>query len=170
MVMGADGLGGAEVKDFSLEGFAAHLVGLSLGGEVLTDNMLEYTGKTVEKAAKDKFGEYQDEAGPFAEWAPLAESTKQDRIAKGFPEDEPLLRTGDTRDSIGHRVGFQEVEIGSDSEILEYLEFGTEKMPARSTLGGAAFEQAPKIVERLGVEMTAFLSGTNDRKIKIEGE
>lgn len=144
---------------FNIDEFAEHLIKMSIGGTVLTDATLEYIGSTVEKAAKVKFGEYQSEAGPFVGWAQLADSTMRDREAQGYPEDEPLKRTGETMDSIGHRVGFQEVQIGSDSQILEWLELGTEKMPPRSTLGGAAFEQTPKIVERAGLALEAFLVG-----------
>jgi hypothetical protein len=156
--------------EFGIEEFVAHLLKLSVGGTVLTDSMLDYIGATVEKAAKAKFGEYQDEAGPFAGWAQLADSTMADRERQGYPADDPLLRSGETKDSIGHRIGHQEVEIGSDNQILEWLEVGTERMPPRSTLGGAAFKQAPKIVERLGVEMEVFLVGQGvfQGRMKIE--
>ena len=147
------------MKEFGIGEFAEHLVKLSVGGAVLTDHMLEYAAEKIEKAAKDKIGEYQPQAGPFGAWAQLASSTMDDRERKGFPEDEPLLRTGELRDSIEHNIGFQEAHIGSNSPIAEYQELGTDKIPPRSFLGGAAFEEAPKIVEMLGVEMKTYLVG-----------
>lgn len=150
-----------------MDGFARHLISLTIGGTVLTDSMLERAAVKIEKAAKEKIGDYQPEAGPFASWAGLAESTKEDRERKGFSPDEPLLRTGALRDSIEHRIGFQEAHVGSDSPVAEYQELGTNKIPPRSFLGGALFEQAPKIVEQLGVAMEMYLAGRGIR-INIE--
>lgn len=147
----------------SLAAFGAHLALLAAGEKVVEHESLEAACVEIEKRAKEKFGEYQAQAGNFAAWAPLAQSTIDDRTAKGYSPDEPLLRTGETRDSIEHKVIGHEGHIGSDSDILLWLELGTEKMPARSTLGGAAFELAPKIAHEIGAEYFAFLSGGGKR-------
>src|SRR4051794_31194046 len=111
---------------------------------------LEQCGEIVEKAAKAKIGKYQQGAGPFAAWAPLAESTKEDRARLGYPEDEPLLREGTLRDSIEHKVVFPEAHIGSNSEIAVYQELGTKTIPPRSFLGTAVVEETPKLIEVIG--------------------
>jgi hypothetical protein len=156
--------------EFSIDGMAKQFLSLSVGGVILDEAMLEYVGVTVEKAAKDKIGEYQGQAGQFVGWAQLADSTMDDRVRQGFSEDEPGLRSGKMRDSIEHKVGFQEVQIGSDDDNLVWFELGTVKQPPRSVLGGAAFEEAPKIVEHLGVAMEAFLIGKGvfQGRMKIE--
>jgi hypothetical protein len=155
------------MKEFtSFAGFGAELILLAAELPLVEHELLEDACRKIEKRAKDKIGEYQSEAGQFAAWAPLAESTQEDRARQGFPEDEPLLRTGQMRDSIEHRVTGHEGHVGSDSDIALYQELGTLKIPARSFLGGAAFELTPEILEETGVEMTAFLSGGH-RKVAI---
>ena len=110
-------------------------------------------------AAKEKIGEYQDEAGPFVAWAELAESTKADRTRQGFPEDEPLLRTGEMRDSIEHQVEVPVAQVGSNSDIAVYQELGTQHIPPRSFLGGAAVEKLDDIMKIVGEHAVAALVG-----------
>jgi hypothetical protein len=150
----------------SLGAFGEHLLALHARDKIVEHEALEVACEQIEKLAKEKFGEYQAAAGQFAAWAPLADSTIDDRIAKGFTPDDPLLRSGETRDSIEHKVVGNEGHVGSDSDILMWLELGTDKMPARSTLGGAAFELAPKIAEEIGMEFVSLLSG-GSRRIKV---
>jgi hypothetical protein len=115
------------------------------------------------KKAKEKIGEYQKAAGPFAAWASLSPATIDDRVYQGYTPDDPLLRTGEMRDSIEHKVIGNEGHVGSDSDIAVWQELGTPSIPARSFLGGAAFELAPVISREIGVEYVAFLSGGGKR-------
>lgn len=143
----------------SLLGFAEHIGRLIAEAAIEEHEILEHAAKVIEKEAKAEIGNYQNQAGPFSAWAELADSTKRDRVNKGYSDDEPLLRDGDLRDSIEHTVTDHEAHIGSDSPIAEYQELGTDRIPPRSFLGGAAFRKAPEIAEFAGTEMTAFLSG-----------
>lgn len=111
---------------------------------------LHKVGEMVRDEAKDELGTYQGAAGPTAAWSPLAESTKADRVAKGYPEDEPLLRSGDLRDSITYEVEGDTVSIGSDSDVAVYQELGTATIPPRSFLAGAAYRKEPEIVAEIG--------------------
>lgn len=148
------------MKEFSsFEGFAAHLAGLAATQAIASEHMMEGVAKVVERCAKEKIGDYQGQHGPFAAWAELADSTKADRERQGYPEDEPGLRSGEMRDSIEHRSNAEEAQVGSDNDKLVYFELGTDKQPPRSVLGGAAFELAPDIVERIGKAYTAHLRG-----------
>ncbi|HVC15974.1 MAG TPA: hypothetical protein VNE18_01600 [Rhodanobacter sp.] len=119
----------------------------------------------VEKEAKREIGHYQEEAGPFAAWAMLADSTVAEKQALGYaPPDNPLLRKGDLRDSIGHAVSeagafHAEAVVGSNSDIAVYQELGTEKMPPRSFLGGAAVRSGKKVAEAVGGGVIAALIG-----------
>ena len=167
MGLGRDVLEAPEMMEFkSLGAFAAHLLALHARDKIVEHEALETACVQIEKRAKEKFGEYQAQAGQFAAWAPLAESTVDDRVSQGYSPDDPLLRSGETRDSIEHKVVGNEGHVGSDSDILLWLELGTEKMPARSTLGGAAFELGPTIAEEIGLEFVAFLSG-GTKRIKV---
>jgi hypothetical protein len=158
--VGKDGLEGKEMKSFdSFGGMAVHLLGVAASQVELNQKLLERAAVIIEKRAKEKIGEYQQQSGPFMEWADLAESTERDREAKGYPDDEPLLRTGEMRDSIEHKVIGMEAHVGSDSDIAVYQELGTEKIPPRSFLGGAAFEKAQNIEKLVGENVALSLAG-----------
>jgi HK97 gp10 family phage protein len=140
------------VKEFKDMGqFARHLVMLSAGGFVFSlHEGLKQVGAVIEARAREEIGTYQPAIGPFQAWPELADSTKADRLAKGFTENDPLYRTGDLRDTISHEQHGLEVAIGSDSDLMVYHEFGTSKMPARPVLGTAAFASKDKVMAILG--------------------
>lgn len=148
------------MKEFrSFESFSLHLVAL-VAIQPRVDNIaLEKAAIVIETETKRRFGEYQDVAGPFGAWAELADFTKEDRVRKGYPEDEPLLRTGGLRDSYGHRVGDGVAYIGSDSPIAVAQELGTDRMPPRSTIGGAAVAKADLVAALIGEEVAISLAG-----------
>ena len=164
------------MSDFSLLGFAAKLTELTVVVHEESKHALERAAVIVEKEAKASVGTYQDEAGPFAAWAELADSTKADRLRQGFSENDPELRTGEMRDSIEHTVimdGFSgEAHVGSDDEILEYQELGTSKMPPRSILGGALFREADAVVEIIGSSVYGALIGkeVHEGEIAVIGD
>ena len=125
-----------------------------------THKALDHAAKLVEAEAKREIGDYQPDKGPFAAWAELADSTQKDRAAKGFPENEPLLRTGALRDTIEHTVkSHHEAEVGSDSLIAVYQELGTNHIPPRSFLGGAAFTKSHEVKALLGHSVIATIMG-----------
>ena len=123
------------------------------------ENGLGKAAQLLEEKAKETIGEYHDAVGPMPAWAELADATKADRVAQGFPEDEPLLRTGELRDSIGHEVSGNEAWIGSDSDIAEYHEFGTSRMPPRPIFGTALYENIDKVVDEIGHAAAVHISG-----------
>jgi phage gpG-like protein len=136
----------------SVGAFAEHLTALAGKVELAMHAELEKIGKTLEKDAKGIIGQYQNEnMGPFPNWKPLAEATVEDRIRKGYAPDEPLLRTGDLRDSIESEADGLSVTVGSDSKIGLYQEMGTSRgIPPRPFLSLALVRNEAKIKERLG--------------------
>jgi phage gpG-like protein len=147
------------MKEFSIEGFVAHLAGMTVAVDAAETKCLERAGQIVEKEAKREIGAYQDAAEPFAPWAELAQSTKDDRVRQGYSENEPLLRTGELRDSIEHCVVGHEAHVGSDSEIAVYQELGTAHIPPRSFLGGALVRKTDDVVDILGESLVTALVG-----------
>jgi hypothetical protein len=148
------------MKEFgSIEAFVAQLVTITAEMEAAELHILEKGAEMVEKRAKEKVGEYQPQTGPFIAWPELAESTKADRAKQGYPEDEPLLRSGEMRDSIEHTVGRHEALIGSNSDIMVYQELGTQHIPPRSVLGGAMIDTLPQILDMSGRMVVAALVG-----------
>ena len=154
--------------EFSLEGFVAHMAGMAASVDAHIEHDLEHAAQVIEAEAKSSLGEYQAAAGPFAAWAELADATKDDRVRQGFPENEPELRTGELRDSYEHTVSGHEAEIGSNSEVAEWQELGTSKMPPRSILGSAAVRRTPDVLRILGEGYVAALVGEQVHLGRIE--
>lgn len=171
------------MREFSsIEALAAHLVTTTISNTLQTARGLSKCAQLVERRAKEKIGSYQDQAGPFIAWPELADSTKRDRERRGYSENEPLLRTGDLRDSISSAVSIDsmEAQIGSNSDVAVYQELGTTHLPAassglhrllgveetpqqsippRSFLGGAMVDCLPEIKRILGMLVVSFLIG-----------
>ncbi|GAC1332095.1 MAG: hypothetical protein NVSMB20_03100 [Bradyrhizobium sp.] len=154
------------MKAFDLAGFAAHLGKLGVSVIAEQHHALEHAAMVVEKEAKSSIGTRQGAAGPFVAWAPLAQTTLDGwgghpgKIALGYsPPENPLLREGDLRNSIEHTVHLTVAYVGSNSDIAVWQELGTEKMPPRSFLGGAAFRKAHQISHDIGHSMAQVLMG-----------
>lgn len=144
----------------SLGGFAKHLKITAAMGEAVTHFAAKSAAKVVADDAKARIGEYQDGVGPFAAWANLAESTVDDRLAKGYTPDDPLLRSGELRDSIvvvadGDTAGAVSAEM-----IALWQEQGTNRIPPRAFLGPAAFTAEPKITAELSAIMVRWIAGS----------
>ncbi|MGZ5053483.1 MAG: hypothetical protein ACXWAT_00910 [Methylobacter sp.] len=156
------------MREFSSFGaFAAHLLTLQASEALALHKGLKRVAVEVEKTAKAEIGHYQQGIGPFQAWPELAESTKQDRLNKGFTENDPLLRTGGLRDSIDHAVGGLEAVIGSNEDVMIYQELGTKTIPPRPVLGPAALRNEDHIKAILGQAAVAGLVGGSliDKKL-----
>lgn len=139
------------VREFdSVTSFIVHLAQAELAVRVAAHHALDQAAKIIEDDAKAQLGVYQAEAGPFNAWPELADSTKDDRRYAGFPEDEPLLRTGALRNSISREVHGDEAAVGSTSDVAVYQELGTDTIPPRPFLGPAAFKNKERIEALLG--------------------
>lgn len=134
----------------SLTAFAARLLVMEVAVQKELRVGLKEAAQHVETQAKGELGTYQPAVGPFSAWQELAESTKEDRVRKGFTENDPLLRSGELRESISHEVHGLEAEIGTPREEGEYLELGTSKMPPRPFLGPALIHSEKAIHKILG--------------------
>jgi hypothetical protein len=92
----------------------------------------------------------------------LAQSTLSEKEALGYsPPDNPLLRTGETKESIDCLVQGLEAEIGSNNQKMVWDEFGTSKMPMRPVLGPAAFRNRNFITKTIGESVVAGFYGKN---------
>lgn len=106
--------------------------------------------KDIEETAKEEIGVYQPAYGPFEAWAPLAESTKADRVSQGYTEDDPLLRSGELRDSIESEVVGLAAIVGTKSQIGFWQEVGTENIPPRPFIGSAYVRKIDPLMESIG--------------------
>src|SRR4051794_7536860 len=114
-------MGEGQLREFnSIAAFVEQLATVAIAVKEAEHVLLEKAAVMVEKRAKEKIGEYQEQIGPFVAWAELADSTKADREKHGYAEDQPLLRSGEMRDSIEHTVQGSEACVGSNSDIAVY--------------------------------------------------
>ena len=125
---------------------------------------LEHIARKIEKDAKDEIGTYQPAVGGFPAWPELADSTKLDRVAQGYTENDPELRSGQLRDDITHEVEGLEAQIGTPesaqtANVMVFQEFGTSRMPARPILGPAGFKNISTIQKLAGAALMTGLVG-----------
>ena len=94
------------------------------------------------------------------------------RFGSSMPrsEDDPLLRTGEFRDSIEHTVQDSVAQVGSNNDVAVYQELGTNRIPPRSFLGGAMAEKLGDVKQIIGESAVAALVGEHvfNRKMEIE--
>ncbi|MCC3246674.1 hypothetical protein LG047_15340 [Methylocystis sp. WRRC1] len=141
----------------TLADFAKDLARADVMFEFARHEALEKACQIVEDEAKRVIGTYD------YGWKQLAPATQRERVRLGFTPNDPLLRSGELRDSITHHVvtgltgtGAMREDagyVGSPSKIALYQELGTARIPPRSFLGGAARAKEGEI-HRIGA--TAF--------------
>ena len=81
-------------------------------------------------------------------WEPLADATMEERSRRGYPADEPLLVTGELRNSIEWNCDEHRGYVGSDNPKMIWHEWGTRDIPARPVLG-PSIEAARPAVEKV---------------------
>lgn len=154
-------------KVFSLIGFSEHLIKASVAIAEGAHVGLKVCAELIQKTAQAEIGEYQPAVGPFPAWAPLSEATLADKEAKGYEIPNPLLRTGDLRDSIQYEVSAFEAIIGSTSPIAAFQEFGTNStgwgsgIPPRPFIGSATYRNKDNIIAVLGSVLVIGFAGGN---------
>lgn len=143
----------------SMTAFLEHLEAEALLATSRQAHALDVAARIVQDEAKHEIGTYQSAAGPFGAWPELADATKEGRADKGFPENDPLLRTGGLRDSIERASTEYDAEVGSNSDIAVYQEMGTDKIPPRSFLGHSAVVKEKEVVEAVTLEVIHAVAG-----------
>lgn len=131
----------------NLEQFARELSSASASIATGLEVSFRVIVKEIEETAKEEIGVYQPAYGPFDAWAPLAESTKADRVRKGYTEDDPLLRSGEIRDSIQSEVVGLAAIVGTKSEIGFWQEVGTSHIPPRPFIGPAYVRKIDPLID-----------------------
>ncbi len=158
------------MREFDLQSFAAFC---AVGGELVRD--IEIAKKTALHAmaqlivaeAKKVLGTYD------YDWPQLAPSTQADRVQAGFAANEPLLRTGELRDSIEYTIiSDHEAEVGSDPDLaLFFVGEPEEKMLA--TLQQTRANLQAQLAQQFGPDIAAqiaaaFVKALIGRKAEIE--
>ncbi len=134
----------------SLSDFAAHLLGAEADIRAAQEAAVVRACKKVRTKARNLIGT------PQPEWPALKEATMADRVRQGFPANEPLLRTGELRNSIQWAAPAWEDQttcvgyVFSNSEVARYMEMGTVNIPPRPFIGLAAMGLELQIHEMMG--------------------
>lgn len=136
----------------TLAALAQHLMRESVHGELVTmKSGLAQVGGLLAADMRQQIGHYQAQVGAYPEWAPLADSTEDQKAAMGAPADAPLERFGDLKDSFHFTVtNPTELIVGSTDPVMTYHEFGTSKMPPRPVVGPALLKNIDEVKNILG--------------------
>ncbi|GCE89830.1 hypothetical protein MSKU15_1431 [Komagataeibacter diospyri] len=124
---------------------------------------MEVAANTLLKDARSTVGTYQrEDMGPLPPWAALADSTKDDRVRQGYPENEPGLRSGEMRDSYQTRVpDAHHIVLGSNDPKAVFFENGTVKQPPRPVIATALFRKHHDITRQIAKSLTRAIGGGN---------
>ena len=116
---------------------------------------LDKVGQLAEALAAEIPGHYQPG------WAPLAQSTIEEKVRLGFPVPSPLRRTGEMAASYRKEVDpFQlELVIGSPDKIALFQEMGTSRIPPRPVTEPALRNSLPYAADVFGEIAVAMLTG-----------
>ena len=145
----------------NLEQLAVRLTTVTVQVDHVLESAIEQACVVLERSAKSAIGTYR-----FG-WQELAESTQKERVRLGYTADEPLLRTGDLRDSYQHNSDSHEGYVGSDDPRAAWMEWGTRKMPARPVLWGALVECESEIT---GIVGKGIQSALGDKRYLTHGD
>lgn len=118
---------------FTLLGFVAELATIQQDMEELPRAIVAKACAMITKQSKDQIGKQHEE------WPPLTPGTIADRVHHGFAPNQPLLRTGEMRDSIEWTVqghgSHVEGAVGSNSDIAVLSRARHQQDPAAFVLG-----------------------------------
>jgi hypothetical protein len=136
------------MREFTLSSFAAFLTAELEHNtiEKAKEAALQMAAAAIAAEARRVLGTYD------YQWPQLAPSTQAERVRAGYAANEPLLRRGELRDSIGFTIvkKGELAEIGSNDDVAVWQELGTTHIPPRSFLAGAAMHLEHDVVKACG--------------------
>jgi hypothetical protein len=139
------------MQTFTLPGFSRFLAEMAIAMPLVEHLALDQAAAIVQAEAKRVLGTYD------YGWIPLAPATRADRVAQGYPADEPGLRSGDMRESIERQVSGDQAQVGSNDDHLVWFELGTVRQPPRSVLAEAARRKSEAVADTVGRVLHAHL-------------
>lgn len=144
----------------SIDAFLTHLARVQVALPDARRRGQEAAGAALEHHTKELIGtEYE-------QWAALADSTVARKRALGqtgrVSATDPLYATGELRATVSHIVEGPNTILGSPDPVAPYLEFGTDRMPARAFIGTIMFVHGHAAADLIsGYVMAAFVGRTH---------
>lgn len=144
----------------NLGALARHAATISIKVDAALAAGVRGAAKVVLRRTREKFGEYQNQRGPFQTWPELTEATQAEREREGFTPNDPLVRTGELRDSYYTEAEGMTAGVGSDLEKAVGQELGIpdKNVPARSTLGMAVVDSEADAFGEIELELESVFS------------
>lgn len=137
-----------------LDMFAREIAQSSAAIAIGLESQFKLIVKGIEETAKEELGIYQPAVGSFDAWAPLAGSTMAGRESAGYTANEPLLRSGELRDTIESEVIGLAAIVGTKSAIGFWQEVGTDRIPPRPFIGPAYVRKIDPLMDAIGLALT----------------
>ncbi|QBR53038.1 hypothetical protein E2F51_23335 [Erwinia sp. QL-Z3] len=137
-----------------LDMFAREIAQSSAAIAIGLESQFKLIVKDIEETAKEELGVYQPAVGSFDAWAPLADSTMAGRVSAGYSANEPLLRSGEFRESIESEIVGLAAIVGTKSEIGLWQEVGTDRIPPRPFIGPAYVRKIDPLMDAIGLAIT----------------
>ena len=148
------------MKEFKNLGEAiAHLRKLQPRLEKAVETSVRKGAGVLLKEVQEEVGEYQrTDTGPAPPMAELADATKEDRLKKGYTENDPGDRDKTMLRSYGVRADGGHAQVGSDDDHAVEFELGraartpgtNDDQPPRMVLTIAAHRKAPEVAAIVG--------------------
>lgn len=145
------------MSEMSILSFVAQMGVMHAEMRHLEHEALERACEIIQHEARAAVGTYR------LGWPQLAQSTQDDRVRKGFPANEPLLRTGELRDLIQHQVIGSTGYVGSNDQRAVWNFLGTSRIPPRDPIVGAAHANVHQVEEAVGHAVVMWLGGRGRR-------
>jgi hypothetical protein len=158
------------MREFSVLEFAEHLVAIEVTFHTLVHRSLEDCLKVLKKDMKAQIGDYQDAAGPYGAWQPLADETELEKAHLGAPANAPLERFGNLKKSFKYETDGLVGVVGSTDPVMVEHEYGTKRMPPRPVVGPALWKNRDHIRGLCAAAVIETLTGTtiNRQLIKLQ--
>lgn len=122
----------------------------------LADNITARTQIGLKVAAEYIKSQCEEVIGtPQTEWRPLTEATERIKESGGYPQNSPLLRTGEYKESIKTRVSPGEALIYSTVPQAAYQEYGTKWAPPRPVFLLILHRDEKFILDLIGMSIMA---------------
>ena len=146
------------VAELTLAGFIAELRTIAQREPAFQEATLRKCADEIRDQARAMIGT-EDEAWPALADATIAEKERLGYVGSVSATD-PLLRTGELRDSIEvRRVDAERAIVASDDPVLAYQEFGTARIPPRPVIGAVLLRSKAKLESLIGEAAVRFLRG-----------